>query len=143
MENPNSKEPLLSLSNNPENSLPQANFRIVVKTILDRKFNFKVIRSVLSNAWDLKDGVSFRSLNDKTLLCCFQKEDDMVKVLRVSPWNFKGYLLLCQQWNPELSLEELNFNTVEFWVQVHNLPPNKLNVDNAKEKNWILYWGVC
>lgn len=34
-------------------------------------------------------------------------------------------------WDPELTLSELSFKDCAFWVQIHDLSPNRMNMNNA------------
>lgn len=47
------------------------------------------------------------------------------------PWSVKGALLSLQPWPSELTLAEIDFSTILFWIQVHNLPRNRMNLDTA------------
>jgi hypothetical protein len=49
----------------------------------------------------------------------------------MGPWNIKGALLVVKPWPPKLSIEEVNFSTCVFWVQVHGLPLQNLTTVNA------------
>lgn len=77
-----------------------------------------------------QDKVLFQRLNQGALTCSFLTMADLEKVISIGPWNFKGSLLF-QKWDTYLVFEELDFTSTEVWVQVHNLPHNKFNVENA------------
>lgn len=61
----------------------------------------------------------------------FSRCQDKDKVLYLTPWNFKGHLLVLQHWSPEMSLEEIDLSFATFWIQLHGLPlagMNKYNI---------------
>uniref|UniRef100_A0A2N9HLN9 Ribonucleotide reductase large subunit domain-containing protein n=1 Tax=Fagus sylvatica TaxID=28930 RepID=A0A2N9HLN9_FAGSY len=41
------------------------------------------------------------------------------------PWSLKGKHLILKKYNPDWSLNEVDFSTIDFWVQIHGLPFNK------------------
>lgn len=58
--------------------------------------------------------------------------EDHDKVLSQGPWAIKGITLNLHKWLSAFTLTEINFNLCEFWINVHDLPPNCLNADNAR-----------
>lgn len=44
----------------------------------------------------------------------------------------RGQLTVFKQWEPEMVLQEVSFRRVPFWVQVHNLPRNRMGEANSK-----------
>ena len=42
-----------------------------------------------------------------------------------------GKFFSIKEWDTKNSMEEIKMNTIEFWIQVHNLPLNYMNMENA------------
>ncbi|KAK9287265.1 hypothetical protein L1049_015678 [Liquidambar formosana] len=56
---------------------------------------------------------------------------DRICILELEPWSVMGALLVLQDWSPDLVLEEINFSSSSFWIQIHKLPPNRKTLANA------------
>lgn len=63
--------------------------------------------------------------------CTIKRKDDLEKIAETGPWNVKENILNQQKWKTKLTMEEIDFSRCNFWVQVHNLPPNRMNRENA------------
>lgn len=44
----------------------------------------------------------------------------------------EGHILNLKQWNPSLSLNEVDFSICKVWVEIHNFPPNRVNTENLR-----------
>lgn len=62
--------------------------------------------------------------------CTFRTEEDVTIVLNGGPWSIRGTHVVLKRWPSSAILEEIKFNTSNFWVQVHNLPPDKVTLEN-------------
>ena len=79
------------------------------------------------------------------MLCSFKFMSDKDRILKAGPWFVKGCLVVLKEWSPELGFHEIDFSTFLIWVQVHNLPRDQMNLENAsKIGNFIgrfLHWS--
>ena len=55
----------------------------------------------------------------------------MEKVLLGEPWSFDRHLVVFQRYDPSTPIEDLNFDKVAFWIQIHNLPYSLLTTEVA------------
>ena len=60
---------------------------------------------------------------------------DAEKILLCAPWSFDKYLVALCRYETDQSLKELRFDTIEFWVQLHDLPAWRMTVDATE--------GIC
>ncbi|KAK9270781.1 hypothetical protein L1049_026365 [Liquidambar formosana] len=74
---------------------------------------------------EVHDLVSDSSLADN--------KEDKLKILSAGPWSIRGLLLVLKEWSSGLVLEEIDFQSYPFWVQVHGLPPDFKSTDNANK----------
>ncbi|KAB1226575.1 hypothetical protein CJ030_MR1G016577 [Morella rubra] len=72
------------------------------------------------------------TLLEFTLVGKFPKAEDRQFVLGHTPWNIRGNILVLLPWTPDLALSEMEFHLVAMWIQVHELPWNKLDESTAK-----------
>lgn len=107
--------------------------RTLVGRILSEKvINFTAIKAILASSWQLGANVHIDLLDKNTISCKFVYDSDCERILESSPWVVKGCVLNLLRWPPTLSLEEIDFHHCKFWVQIHNLPLNKMNRANAE-----------
>ena len=58
----------------------------------------------------------------------FELANDAERVLSNEPWSFDKHLVLfrCLEWSH--FVWSMNFTTIKFWVQLHGLPVNRLDI---------------
>ncbi|KAI8563747.1 hypothetical protein RHMOL_Rhmol03G0132900 [Rhododendron molle] len=61
----------------------------------------------------------------------FDLEEDLIKITNQAPWSVMGGLLVLTRWDHDKSVEELDFSSSPFWVQVHGLPLGQINKKNG------------
>lgn len=64
-------------------------------------------------------------------LFTFTSLADKDRVLGQGPWNFKGFYMILREWNSQETIDEVDLSLVEFWVQIHGLPLEIVDEDNA------------
>ena len=57
----------------------------------------------------------------------------MDRILSTEPWSFDKSLVVTQSFDRNSSVEELSFDKVSFWVQVHNIPIRYRNRSVAED----------
>ena len=63
----------------------------------------------------------------------FDNKEGVDKVILSEPWIFDKHLMVLERYNKNNSVEELQFIRTTFWVQVHGLPINFMNVRVAEK----------
>lgn len=53
------------------------------------------------------------------------------EVLRRGPWYIMNHLISLQYWIPEVSVYEVDYSRVSFWVQLHGMPLGTMTIKNA------------
>lgn len=118
-------------------------FKLVGKVLSQKKCNFKALKEVLSSAWNLKDKVFISFIEGNNFICSFKDEKDRSRVLRTGPWNFRGGLIIFEQWDGSMSFSDLTFTNMEFWVQIYNLPLDRMTAGNARTIGKFLGTYIC
>ena len=62
----------------------------------------------------------------------FQDHDNPRKILEKASQNVLGFLVYLKWWDSQMTIDELNFICFPYWVQVHGLLIDFLNVKNAR-----------
>lgn len=95
--------------------------------------NFKAVKSIFHTSWNLRPNLQISSVEYNKFSCTFNKESDRDRILNASPWAFKGHTIVLKPWSPSVTISEIDFTYSPFWVQIHNIPPNRQNLDNAQK----------
>ncbi|KAL0009739.1 hypothetical protein SO802_004847 [Lithocarpus litseifolius] len=82
--------------------------------------------------WRTRDNFEVSDAGNNKLLFAFQSGEDVEKVLVGEPWSFDRHLVLFQWYKTSTPIEELNFDKVLFWIQIHNLPYSLLFAEVAR-----------
>lgn len=90
------------------------------------------VRETLQSAWHFLKSLSMEALSESTFIFTFEDDQDMQRVLELSPWNIRGHPLILQPWEKSMSLNELDFTEGVYWVQVHDLPLELMTSQNAE-----------
>ena len=102
------------------------------KIIADRAISRNKVKAVLLKVWRLAKGVSITPKGENLFLFHFLAEGDRRKVMELGPWSIDGWHLILKPLSPHQSIEEIEFTTTTFLVQVHNLPSLNVSKENAQ-----------
>ncbi|PWA49962.1 hypothetical protein CTI12_AA455450 [Artemisia annua] len=89
--------------------------------------------SILRNAWKNYNPVNISPWKNNFFKFAFENKEDIRKILHDSPWSVMGYYVAFAPWDSNKTLNELEFNRGEFWIQVHDLPLGMLSSEYATE----------
>lgn len=126
----NSSRDVLDLNHDPT---PEESDRYVRKIIPQKPIKMNVIHSVLDQAWTRFSVVKISETAPGILEFVFGKDEDIIKIIDMSPWAINGHILSIKRWDPYVGLNEVEFNKVTFWVQIHDLGYEKLSTSNARK----------
>lgn len=84
-------------------------------------------------AWERYDGVQVSDVGFNMFLFTFNQEEEAQEVLRKTPWFVMNRLISLQKWDSHVAMKEIQFNKVQFWVQVQGLPVEFFNVRCAEK----------
>lgn len=122
----------LSLSSRGEGARQIEDKVLLGKMQSTRLFSRRDLVHIINNAWRTKDRVKVERLNDSMFKFCFSTKEDRDRIYSRRPWSFNGAHLNLKLWNPDLHFERVSFDKSTFFLQIHGLPPNLLNEDNAR-----------
>ena len=57
----------------------------------------------------------------------FDDENEAERVLATKLWTYDKHLIILSRYDGSCPIQSVRFHTVNFWVQVHGLPMNRLN----------------
>ena len=62
----------------------------------------------------------------------FKTEDMMEKALDEGLWSIIGFSLTLKRWLKRVSMEDVEFKEIAFWIQAYNIPIDLLIIKNAE-----------
>ncbi|KAG8379884.1 hypothetical protein BUALT_Bualt07G0135700 [Buddleja alternifolia] len=105
----------------PFNSEDIQAFTLAGKVVADKVLNFGAIKNTLLKAWNCKKKVTCNDIEDNTFAFVFEDKKDFDKVLDMSPWSFRGHLVILKHWNPDYAIGEVKLDATFLWVQALNI----------------------
>ena len=93
----------------------------------------EVVARTFKPLWRAKNGFKIQREGDHKVLFIFDNKEDMGRILSTEPWSFDKSLVVTQSFDRNSSVEELSFDKVSFWVQVHNIPIRYRNRSVAED----------
>nr|POE46607.1 hypothetical protein CFP56_58489 [Quercus suber] len=123
------KKGKISLEVNQESSV-QSKLLLVGKILSKKSFSRVVVRDIVIKAWNLFTEVEVSILDRNVFLFSFNHEADVRRVWDRRPWSIKGEHVILKKFRANLNLNEVDFSTTVFWVQVHVLPLNRQSKEN-------------
>ena len=111
--------------------LENNNKLVVAKLFTKRRVNVKALSQTLKSMRRFAQDFEVRDLASNTVLLLFTHKADVQKVISQGPWSFDKYLIGLYQPSASESVDDAKFVTSPFWIQIHNLPLNRMNKANA------------
>ncbi|TXG70099.1 hypothetical protein EZV62_005034 [Acer yangbiense] len=97
-------------------------FCLVGKVLINKLVNKDALINVLSNLWRTNEGVDIEALEGNLFACYFKNLEDRKYIQQGGPWTFDRAIIAFEEPSGTGDVASMNFNRVEFWVQIHNLP---------------------
>ncbi|OMP01048.1 hypothetical protein COLO4_12194 [Corchorus olitorius] len=114
-----------------ENASVVTRFGLIGKIIFDRILNKKGVNNVLKSIWPERVLLRICDLGPNLYGFAFVDRKSMEYALSNGPWTVMGHCLCLKRWDSALAVNEIRFEEVAFWVQVHNLPLEVMTTNNA------------
>lgn len=126
-------EVTISLEEEGEDTCLLVNRALVGKVLSDKGLNRGAVKNILCKAWGDPEGVKVSDIGFNLFLFEFQKEEEAVEVVQKGPWYVMYKLVSLQKWTPQAIMNEIDFSGVQFWVHIHGLPLENLNIKSAEK----------
>ena len=105
---------------NEEEAAPE--FTLAAKFLTKRVLNIEAIAKTFNPIWRSRNGFKVKKEDDHLVLFTFDNHEEMEKILVSESWSFDKHLVVLQRYEKDVDLCDMNFNMVNFWVQVHEIP---------------------
>ena len=97
-------------------------FVLPAKFLTKHALNIEVIAKTFTPLWRMNNGFRVTKESDHVVLFTFDNQANLDRVLNTEPWSFDKHLMLLHQYDKEVDVLDIEFNTVTFWIQVHDIP---------------------
>ena len=92
----------------------------------------EVVLHTLKSMWKTKKSFDVRDLGSNMALVLFDDEYDLDHILMRGPWSFDKYLLGLYKLGKNKAVKNARFEHISFWMQIHDLPMQHMNKENAE-----------
>ncbi|GMI93514.1 hypothetical protein HRI_003020700 [Hibiscus trionum] len=106
---------------------------LVGRFLTSSVIHFLAMRNTMADVCHPLGGISVTDIGEKRICFKFYHEIDISRVLEGSPWFFNNHLLLLHRLLPGEDPLLVPLNLVNFWVQVHDLPPGLMSEPMARQ----------
>ena len=102
--------------------LEECHLSLFGKLLFDRQQNLRALKSTLRSAWKMGSDLRIVEVGNDILQFKFNSNYQMEWVEKNGPWNFDNNLLLLCRWRKGLTVTNIVFSHLPFWVQVWGIP---------------------
>ena len=106
---------------------------LAAKFLTRRVLNMEAIAKTFTLLWKARKGFEIRDMGDHRVMFVFPEASNIDRVLMGEPWTFDRHLVVLERMKRSDATEELKFNQISFWVQVHDLPVRRSSLEVAME----------
>ncbi|PON31443.1 hypothetical protein TorRG33x02_357820, partial [Trema orientale] len=102
----------------------------VGKLISLKPYSGSFIRSILSQMWSLPKKLKVKELERNKFMFLFPSAKDKRRILERGPWTINRDHLVLKDVPPSLSIQEVDFSSIFFWVRITGLPRDAILESN-------------
>ena len=106
-------------------------FALAAKFFTWRSLNVDAVARTFRPLWRTKGSFQASDAKQNFMVFSFDLEEDVEKVLMGEPWSFDRHLVAFCKYDGATLVQELSFDRVAFWVQIHHLPFSLLTKEVA------------
>lgn len=97
-----------------------------------RKFYPSKLHTYINKFWKLQGTISVIQFLQNKFTLCFEKTEDLLRMLHNGPWLLNAGLIVLQEWQPFTALQSVSFQTVDLWLYVYGLPVDLYTLDMGR-----------
>ena len=106
-------------------------FALVAKFFSRRSLNVDVVAWTFRPLWRTSGDFHASDAKHNYVVFTIELEEDVEKVLMGEPWSFDRNLVAFLRYDGSVPVQDLHFERVSFWVQIHHLPFSHLTEEIA------------
>ena len=98
---------------------------LIGKILSNKSFSKNLVKEILVKALNVIKDIDDSLVDKNIFVFSFKHEADVRCAWDGRPWTVKGEHLILKHFNFDLSVLEVDFSTIELWIQIHGLPFNR------------------
>ena len=106
---------------------------IAARFFTGRTISVEAIARTFKLVWHTKKGFEVRDMGNHRVMFVFTNEEDVVRVMQGEPWSFDKHLVALKRVEKNTSIQNVIFDRMSFWIQVHNISIRSASMDMVKE----------
>nr|POE69952.1 hypothetical protein CFP56_57753 [Quercus suber] len=106
-------------------------FALAAKFFSRRSVNVDSVARTFRPLWRSSGNFHANDAKNNHVVFTFELEEDVEKVLMGEPWSFDRHLVAFTRYDGSVPVQDLHFDRVSFWVQIHRLPFSHLTEEIA------------
>lgn len=110
----------------------RSKFAFAAKFLTKQVLNIEATGQTFNPLWKTSRSFQAQDVGNHVIIFVFETNNDAKRVLMDGPWRFDKHLVLFQRYESGRAISGLQFTHVPFWLQIHDLPVNKLNEETAE-----------
>ena len=110
----------------------RSKFAFAAKFLTKQVLNIEATGQTFKPLWKTRRSFQAQDVGNHVIIFVFETNNDAKRVLMDGPWRFDKHLVLFQRYESGRAISGLQFTHVPFWLQIHDLPVNKLNEETAE-----------
>ncbi|TXG66747.1 hypothetical protein EZV62_008022 [Acer yangbiense] len=95
---------------------------LVGKVLTTKLVNKEAFINVMTSIWKVSEGVEIEALEGNVFAFHFKNSEDRKYIQSGGPWTFDRAITAFEEPSGIGDIVHMKFNSVEFWVQIHNIP---------------------
>lgn len=116
---------------------------LIGKIFGDKVVNYAGLKNTMSLLWSTADLVKIREMGVNLFQFVFANQTDMMRILKRKNWTFDSQFLILKQWQEGVDYQKENFNKIQIWIQVWNLPNHWLSKEIGFKLIFLVMWQKC
>nr|XP_023889748.1 uncharacterized protein LOC112001798 [Quercus suber] len=104
---------------------------LAAKFMTHRNVNLEAVARTFRPLWRTRGSFEVNDAGNNKVLLDFELEEDVVKVLMGEPWTFDRHLVVLERYDGSTPIQNLQFKSTSFWVQIHDLPFSYMSTEVA------------
>ncbi|XP_062113250.1 uncharacterized protein LOC133824383 [Humulus lupulus] len=113
------------------------NMSLVGRVFSKKRCNAKFISTGFCRIWKTKKKWNVKILKRETVNsyvgCTFESDEDLQKVNYKMPWNFRGRLMIIEEWLVSGQWVDAKLGTIPIWIKMAGFPLKAFNVSNIEK----------
>ncbi|KAK2637676.1 hypothetical protein Ddye_025471 [Dipteronia dyeriana] len=107
---------------------------LVGKVLSSKKVNREAVKGLIEQIWNQFGRVEVESIGENLFLFYFNSKEERNRVFQIGLWHFGNNLIVLEKPVGPGNISKLDFNKVDFWIQIHDIP---ILCMNRRTTRWL------